>query len=427
VANLVRNVFDQYSQAENKLTHALFSALQQDRQLLTSFLKDICRTSLPSKARDLKLSVQSYPDGTSYNNKEVESRNIPDAWIYDDEGWALVFEAKITAKLTRTQLEGHRRVAVRRGFDNAKFFAIVANENVIDVDGWAQIQWSQIYSWLIERRTSSHKKNSQNWAAITAEYFETLEANLLDTDKLGTAELTTFSGFLGGEDEFSYVLAKSKLKTAMRELRKDENLINQLNMNPDGEGRGAITGVDSDAVWDFLRLSDAPNTGKFTTFPHLTLGVGRRAAEAMVTFPNGLNTKSRNSIKSLKLEGFRDVCSAISNNVTEILDIEPNARPIMRVAQRRYRSQRSIPIMDALLEFDLRTAFERVGKGPKTQEQWIDALFNSFDNKSSNYQFQIGVVFDYAKCDNMNKRRALDLMANSWIACKPLIDVALGK
>ena len=39
----MRNVFDQYSQAENRLTHALFSALDQDRKMLGEFLRDVCK------------------------------------------------------------------------------------------------------------------------------------------------------------------------------------------------------------------------------------------------------------------------------------------------------------------------------------------------------------------------------------------------
>lgn len=35
----VRNVFDQYDQPENRVTHALMSALHTDRNLLDAFLK----------------------------------------------------------------------------------------------------------------------------------------------------------------------------------------------------------------------------------------------------------------------------------------------------------------------------------------------------------------------------------------------------
>lgn len=37
----MRNLFDQYSQPENRLTHALMTALHEDRGLLALFLREI--------------------------------------------------------------------------------------------------------------------------------------------------------------------------------------------------------------------------------------------------------------------------------------------------------------------------------------------------------------------------------------------------
>jgi hypothetical protein len=62
----MRNVFDHYSQAENQLTHALFTALDNDRNLLGSFVKDICGSKHP-KPFKLHLSVQRYPFSNRYD------------------------------------------------------------------------------------------------------------------------------------------------------------------------------------------------------------------------------------------------------------------------------------------------------------------------------------------------------------------------
>ena len=40
----MRNIFDQYSQPENKLTHSLASCLYEDKRLLNSFLKRLLET-----------------------------------------------------------------------------------------------------------------------------------------------------------------------------------------------------------------------------------------------------------------------------------------------------------------------------------------------------------------------------------------------
>ncbi len=421
----MRNIFDQYSQAENRLTHALFSALDQDRKILTSFVRDICCTKSEPNVSDLMISVQGYPGGREYTDSEIEARNIPDAWIFDDDGWALVFEAKITAKLTQAQLVGHRRVAEKYGFEKAQFFTIVANEEELDVDGWSQLHWVDIYRWL-RRHQATENRQAVEWAGMTADYFEILEAKLLANDKLNILKITSFSGFFANEGEYTYALAKNRIKNAMRLLRQDQRLVKQLGMDPCADGRGAITGRGADGVWDFLRLSASESEENFTKFPHLTLGVGRRSAEAMVSFPNGLRTLSRKALLSEGSGGFATLCQAVLANMENVLEKEPGARPIMRAVQRRYPSQRSIPILDANLEFDLRTAFPSHGKGPKLQRQWIDALFEAVQIKKSNLQFQIGVSFEYDKCPSMHALSALDLMTKGWIACRPLIQKALA-
>ena len=414
----MRNVIEQYSQAENQLTHALFSTLEHDRNLLVSFLTNVCFVTPPTNVSALKISVQQYPFAQRYTDAEIDARNLPDAWVYSDDGWGLVFEAKIAATLTQSQLNGHRRVAIKRGFELPQCFTIVGDPNAPMFDGWRQLRWLDIYRWL---RYHRKQQPSSNWAEVAADFFEILEAKMLDDDKLGASEITTFSGFFFSEDDdYSYLLAKAKLKRAMRELRKDQRLIKQLVIDPAVHGRGAITGKTEERVWDYLSLSSPYNINDFTKFMHLTLGITATAVEAMVTVPDRIATQPKNSVKALGIDGFKKMSQSILQKMTPVLVKEPAAVPTMRAVQRRYPTQRSVPYIDALLEFDLRTAFD--GEGPKKQIQWIEALFEAFERKKSNCQFQFGVVFDHAKCVTMRDAIALDLLAMSWIACKPLVE-----
>jgi hypothetical protein len=417
----MRNVFEQYRQAENQLTHALFSALQHDRGLLVSFLTEVCGLAATPKASELMISVQQYPLEQQYTETEIEARNLPDAWVFTEEGWALLFEAKITAQLTQKQLDGHKRIAAKRGFDQAKFFTIIGDPTAGKFDGWTQLTWRDIYLWLHGKGQHS---GTASWAAIAAEFFEILEANMLDDDRLGSSEITAFTGFFGNEDSYSYLLAKSKLKKAIRELRSDTRLVELLDMDQTAPGRGAITGKAEKQVWDYLSLRSPYNSTVFTKFLHLTLGVKHSTVEAMVTVPNGLATAPKNAIKAMGLGGFKQVAADILARSKGVMEVEPSAKPMMRAIQRRYPSQGSVPFVDGLLEFDLRTAFE--GDGPKEQSQWIDALYDAFCNRKSNFQFQVGFEFAHARCHSMSTTQALDLLAKSWLACKPLIDVARG-
>ena len=98
--------------------------------------------------------------------------------------------------------------------------------------------------------------------------------------------------------------------------------------------------------------------------------------------------------------------------------------PHIKILQRRYKTQRSIPIHDAELIFDIRTSLPsmREKQAIKPQIEWLDAVFNIMRNKKSNIQFQIGVKFPYSKDGETTKKEADQLIVDSWISCKPFID-----
>ena len=56
----MRNVFDQYTQPENRLTHSLASVLYQDRPLIKSFLRTFGPPNYPPVKRLLVIE-QSLP------------------------------------------------------------------------------------------------------------------------------------------------------------------------------------------------------------------------------------------------------------------------------------------------------------------------------------------------------------------------------
>lgn len=120
--NIVRDIFDQYQQPENRLTHALATVLDQERSLLKKFLRENGVTDVPNP-RSLTVSEQQVRgvvlDDTEVDTEEVIRRGLPDAAIYDDEGWAVLLECKIQANVDFAQLERHRATAKRHGFETA--------------------------------------------------------------------------------------------------------------------------------------------------------------------------------------------------------------------------------------------------------------------------------------------------------------------
>ena len=95
---LMRNVFDQYTQPENRLTHSLVSVLHQDTGLLKSFLREFGPSDHPPPSR-LQIIEQGLPGKVELDEGEAIKQGLPDALIFDDEGWVLVFESKISSGL----------------------------------------------------------------------------------------------------------------------------------------------------------------------------------------------------------------------------------------------------------------------------------------------------------------------------------------
>ena len=88
----MRNLYDQYDQPENKLTHALVSTLANDRKLLRPFLRWLGAANTPP-LKALHIVEQQVP-GVRTSGEEAESKGLPDTCIHDAEGWAVLIEAK---------------------------------------------------------------------------------------------------------------------------------------------------------------------------------------------------------------------------------------------------------------------------------------------------------------------------------------------
>jgi hypothetical protein len=88
----MRNLFDQYTQPENRLTHALVSSLAQDDDLLREFIRWIMGRALPKKEK-LTVIEQSLPSQPEESEDEASEKGLPDACVYDENG--RILEKKI--------------------------------------------------------------------------------------------------------------------------------------------------------------------------------------------------------------------------------------------------------------------------------------------------------------------------------------------
>jgi hypothetical protein len=412
-ARTVRNLFDQYSQPENRLTHALAVCLDEDRDLLRRFLAWIGVRPRVSAA-DLLITEQALPGDPPEVEDEAERKGLPDIVIHDGDVWCLLIESKIQARLTDDQLMRHERTLRRRGFGQVD--RLVLTKSVVRPAKAIAATWSVLYEWL-----GTEPARSQ-WPARLRAYLRAAEVRLAREEYLTEGTLTMFDGFQFSDDNpYTYGEGKRLLKLAMSELRKNRDL-KRLGMDPSANGRGAITGRGGTAVWDFLALTDRPKTALFTGWPHLTLAVHADHLEVAVTIPNGVEPAVRRRLARLGSDGLARMNRRILARGRKL--VKRGAWIQARALQRHYPTQRSHGIVDAHLVFKLDTSS---GAGPvKRQFEWTELFSQLLQTKRANIQFQYMVIFPW-DLRGLDTRHSLELMVGGWTALKPLLDVARGR
>jgi hypothetical protein len=185
------------------MTHALMTALTQDRKLLGSFLRELIKVEPPAPIRKLSVLEQQYPGEPEPLEEELERRGVPDGWIYDQEDCCVFIESKVLTKLRPEQIKNHRHTAERRGYSDITAVAIAPALSVCLPPDVIVLEWRTIYAWLRQRSEESA------WAGFAANYLEIVEAKLIDTQQFKEGSLTKFAGFPFGPDR-PYAYPESK-------------------------------------------------------------------------------------------------------------------------------------------------------------------------------------------------------------------------
>jgi len=409
----VRNIFDQYEQPENRLSHSLAVCLHEDRALLRAFLS-WTKTAPPTRARALVVVEQSLPgDPPEMGEEEAERRGLPDIVIHDDSKWCLLVESKVMAPFSAAQIDRHERTLRGRGFDTVHRMLLTKHGRSVPNDVIART-WADLYSWLAGRRA---------WAERLRSYLRAAEARLVQREYLTEGTLTMFDGFaFSGDNPYTYLEARRLIKLAMKELRKERGL-RALRMDAKSPGRGAITGKAGDSVWDLLQLRDRPKNGSFTRYPHLTLSVHRDHVEAAVTVPNDVVAPIRRRLAKLGPEGLSAMHARIIRRGRRILSRGASVKAY--ALQRHYVGQRSEGVRDARLDFALQTSLPGGGR-VKHQPEWVTVLARLLQHKRSNMQFGYAFTLPWGT-RGIDSRQSLALVVGCWIALKPVLDVVRGR
>lgn len=413
----MRNVFDQYTQPENRLTHALVCTLNGDRSLLRPFLRWAGSTGVPP-ASQLRITEQQVP-GEAVSGDEGEGSGLPDACVYADDGWSLLVEAKVRAGISLGQLRRHIATAKRHGFDKPYLLLLSVDDPPKQMPPRSVHRaWRDVYAWFRKRADSSQ------WARTLTDYIETFESRMITENYSIRGTLTMFDGLRFDEEKpFTYHEGRRLIRLLGDELQKRKDLRN-IGVAPKGERRTAITKGDGTNVWDFLPLKEADRSSEFTAYPHLTMALRQTAAGAAITVPNGVRGGFRKKLKGVGEEGFLDLLRNIEKRLRPVLSTSKGSTARVYATQRHYRSQRSAPKIDARIQADLQTIIPGKRREVKYQPQWISAIYHVMSQKRSNIQLGVEVHLSY-DCPVVRSARAIGLFATSWIAMSPLIDFVL--
>ena len=364
----------------------------------------------------LRLTQQQVPGVVTDDAETLDRKGLPDAAIFDAEGFAVLFECKVQARVSLEQLDRHRSTARRNGYESSWIVVISVDELSSDLpDKTLSKTWREIFSWFNQRSDRSF------WATQLVEYMKTFEQKMLAADYQIRGTITVFDGLRFSDDNpYSYREAK-RLIRLMGDLLQSRKDLHELGVDPSGMRRSAITGKGTDMVWDFLPLKAARHATNFTAHPHLTMGLSRRHALAALTIPNGVKGGFRSKLKDLGIEGFLELVTAIEANLRPTQKSSIGAKPMIYATQRHYKSQRSNAEVDGRIDADLRTAIRLKGSMVKYQPEWVESIYNLVVNKRSNIQLGFDISFEY-HCPVVQSPKVVDLFADTWKAMGPILE-----
>ncbi len=146
----MRNIFHQYQQPENQLSHALATVLSIEVKFCRRFVKWLTGDALLTQAT-LLVEQQRIP-GIAIREADLEDgEGLPDLCIHAGGDWCLAIEVKVCASLTSGQLRRHQK-SVERYFDKVFVAVITAESSPKQLPaGIPHKTWEDVYVWCGQR------------------------------------------------------------------------------------------------------------------------------------------------------------------------------------------------------------------------------------------------------------------------------------
>lgn len=367
----LHSIYDQYSNDENRLTHALLHTISSSKWLLTKFLKEVAsiEKQIPIARMTYEITTQKIPFSYGDSNPE-ESDSVPDAWIIDQSSkLGLVIEVKDKKNAIRlNQLRNHANkiIKYKKPYllmitpDFTKPEKVERLRDDIELKALKPVwcSWNDIYLWLtgLESKNLHHKDKEVFLIKSMIDFLERRK------------EVLGFQGIKFQNDNFNVSEAKTILNAEMEELQPFvKNVYKSL-----GRRRPAISTFSKESVWDCFG-----NDKGFTADLHLTFSIHESWHDISITVPNSAK-KSWKRLKTVFSEDYEKQLYIILKNLRNKvphLFIEFN--------QRHFIAQK-IGIKDGYMEFNIDTVgrpFRRKNSPVKEYPMWITAIRNAVMNK----------------------------------------------
>lgn len=426
----IRNLFDQYDQEENRLTHSLLHTIASDKEILKNFIKfSVGKLPFERRANILIGSQGKFTCQLIFEkSNRTKMESIPDGLIYDNEGkFCILIESKVTAPLDIKQLDAHLRQIKRYGVQNPILIILTTDrkspEKVINSikKHNAEVYWKpwwQIYQWI--DRYKSHGVVKEFRA-----YMELLELNIINRNNVWEGMMTKFNGIPFGDGEpYSYSRAKWCLNSFLNELRKHRKLQKIYDIDS-MKGRGQITGSAWSVVWDFIPFKGGEDSN-FTKHPHLTFVIRPEWTQVQITLPNNAKAKYWNKLTKGGKDSLNQMLLKIHKNLINGKPRKPSTVKLwVEILQRHYPFQKDVGVKDGEMHFDVDCLSEtmKIERKVKTFVAWLDALNAVLANrKKANFQIAIVSRYDHVPGSIVGKPEFIEESIRALGALKPFYE-----
>ena len=404
----LNSIYDQYSNEENRLTHALLHTIASSNNIFSDFLTKFLAIKSLHKSGIFEISTQKVPFNHGDDKKE-KVQSIPDGWIINEKtNFGIAIEVKDKKNNIRIgQLKSHiNRI---KTYDDPYLVVITPDINMpIKLNDLDQLDypnlrilwksWDEIYWWLINLVKERIDKKDVFLAKSMLEYLERRR------------EVLGFQGIFFNKG-FNVDEAKEILKSEMDELQPYvKSLYKGL-----VKRRGAITTMSVKSVWDCFGHEDG-----FTNDIHITISINEESHNIAMVVPNS-SGKAWRRLKNI----FSN--DNLQNKLISILARLRSKVPYLYAEfNQRHYVTRQKAIQDGKLFFSLDAVgepFQQKETKTKLSPIWFQALQEAIINKRKlNGQVAFISIFFLNETKDIDNPKFINTVKTTLSNIKPLYE-----